>query len=134
MGDWREQLAGLGAGLKEQERRQLEKEAADLQAWRRQLQELDPLGQEVAQLGDAYGVSCRWEVSRFATYPGFSFRLAAGGELSAEWRGNQLYVRSDGREAPGRAADLTPDAVKDRLMEMVLSAAHQQRKVPGKRK
>jgi hypothetical protein len=133
--DWRAKLAQVGKGLAEQEAAQREREAAQLQAWRKRLQELDPVGQEVAQLADAYGVPCQWECNRFATYPGFRFRtVKPAREIAAEWRGATLYIRRDGQESPGQVADLTAELVKDQLMDLVLAVAEGQRKVPGKRR
>lgn len=136
MADWREKLTGLGKQLEQKEQAVADQQAAQVAEFRRILLAIDPVGQEVALLADAYGVDCEWEVYRFdARHPGFRFRtLRPLSELAVECRSGQVFMRQGARETSGKLADITPEAVKDQLMNLVLAAAQAVRKPPGGRR
>lgn len=135
MSDWQAKLNRLGKDLQQREQAELNRQAAATAEFQRALAELAPVGEEVAQVADAYGVACQWTVSRAGAQPGFRFRtIAAGREYAVECRQGQVFVRVEGQEAPVRLQDLTAAAVKDALMELVVEAANTQRPAPPKRR
>lgn len=135
MSNWQDKLKLLGKDLAGQEQAERDKQAAAMADFRKRVLALDPIGQEVAQLADAYGVACQWEITRAGTAPGFRFRtIRPAREYGAECRQGQVFIRRDGLEMPGHLQDLTAEGVKDTLMELVLDVANAQRKPPGKKK
>lgn len=135
MSNWRDKLTSMGQMLAQEEKAVVERQTAAVAAFRRRLTELYPVGQEVAQLADAYGVTCEWVVNRFDTrHPGFLFRtLKPLREYGAECRNGTVFIRRDGKESEASLAAIAADLVKDQLMDLVLAVAERTRKRPGAR-
>jgi hypothetical protein len=142
--DWKAKLAGLNQNLQAKDRAEQEQQAArkaaGLLAFRKRLPDLEPVLQTAAEFGDAFGVDCEWEISRFdQRYPSVEFRIRKPKlTYRVECREGRLYERL--AEGPGTGAEteigleaVTARRVQERVTAWVQAAANANRKVPGKR-
>jgi hypothetical protein len=141
--DWREKLSGLGKDLRHQEQstQQAEQQAKAtlLTAFRKRLTELEPLLRAASEFGDAFGVDCEYEVSRFEhRHPFLRFRILRPPLLyEVECRDGAVQERI--REGTARVQEtqttlehLTPGRFEKRLTDWVQAAAQANRKMPGR--
>ena len=141
MNDWKAKLEGLNKNLQAQERAELEQKADLLKGFRKRLAELEPGIKTAAEFGDAFGVDCAWEISRFDDrYPSLTFRILKPVlEYHVECRDGVITERLREAGAAPRATavaldSLTPRRFEQRVTQWVQAAANANRKVPGKRK
>jgi len=141
MHDWKAQLEKLNKELVKAEREEMERRAAVLKGFRQLLLELEPIVKTAQEFGDAFGVDCAWQISRFdERYPYLEFRvLRPALEYRVECRDGVIRERL--REGLGKAQereaaleDLQPRAFEKRVTQWVQAAANANRKVPGKRR
>lgn len=141
MSDWKAQLENLNKQLVKEEQAEFDRKAGVLKGFRNLLGQLEPIVKTAVEFGDAFGVDCAWEISRFDDrYPYLEFRvLRPVLEYRVECRDGALRERL--REGLGVAREkettlqaLEPQAFEQRLTQWVQAAANANRKVPGKRK
>lgn len=141
MSDWKAQLEQLNKKLVKEEQVEMERRAATLKGFRQLLLELEPIVKTAQEFGDAFGVDCAWQISRYDDrYPYLEFRLLRPAlEYRVECRDGEVWERL--REGLGKAEEkavtleeLQPDAFAQRITQWVQSAANANRKVPGKRR
>jgi hypothetical protein len=139
MEDWKAKLEGLNKELLKQDREELAKRTANLAAFRKLLQQLEPVCKNVTEFGDAFGVDCAWEISRFDDrYPWLKFRILKP-LLSYEVicrDGALTETLKEGTNPPKSSAttidQLHPRPFEKRVTDWVQAAANANRKVPGK--
>lgn len=140
MEDWKSKLEGLNKNLQAEEQALLEQKTAVLKGFRKRLSELEPIIKTAVAFGDAFGVDCSWEISRFDDrYPHLRFRIVKPVlEYFVECRDSVITPRL--REGAGRPTvrqssleALSPRLFEKRITEWVQAAANANRKVPGKR-
>jgi len=141
MHDWKAQLEKLNKELVKEERAEMERRANVLKGFRQLLVELEPIVKTAQEFGDAFGVDCAWQISRFDDrYPYLEFRvLRPALEYRVECRDGAIRERL--REGLGKAQerevaleDLQPRTFEKRITQWVQAAANANRKVPGKRR
>jgi hypothetical protein len=139
MSDWREKLAGLHTELRGQEQKVADVKTAVLTGFRKLLKELEPVMETAAQFGDAFGVECDYEISRFDDrYPWLRFRIKKPVLLyEVICKEGVLHERLKEGEATKTSTTtlekLAPKAFEQRITAWVQAGAQANRKVPGKR-
>jgi hypothetical protein len=139
--DWKSKLEGLSKNLQAEEQSVLEQKVTVLKGFRKRLSELEPIIKTAVEFGDAFGVDCSWEISRFDDrYPRMQFRILKPVlEYHVECRDGVITERLRGGMGPATARPVTlealdPRAFEKRITEWVQAAANANRKVPGNRK
>lgn len=141
MDDWKAQLEKLNKKLVKEEQAEMERRAAVLKGFRQLLVQLEPIVKTAQEFGDAFGVDCAWQISRFDDrYPYLEFRvLRPALEYRVECRDG--VIREHVREGLGKAQErevapeaLQPQAFEKRVTGWVQAAANANRKMPGKRR
>ena len=138
--DWKSKLEGLNKELLAKDREELAKRTASLKEFRKHLAALEPVLKNVTEFGDAFGVDCAWEISRFDDrYPWLKFRIlkpARSYEVVCRDGALTETVR-EGTGAPRSTAvgveELHPRRFEQRVTAWVQAAAEANRKVPGRR-
>lgn len=140
MTDWRDKLAGLNQSLQSKEKAVDDQKAAVLANFRKRLPELEPIMETAAQFGDAFGVDCDFEVSRFdRRYPLVRFRIKRPLlEYVVECRDGVLHEslrEGEGKPKLGETTleQLAPKRFEQRITQWVRDAAEANRRVPGRR-
>jgi len=136
--DWKSKLEGLNKELLAKDREETAKRTATLAAFRKLLVQLETVLKNVAEFGDAFGVDCAWEISRFDDrYPWLKFRIlrpALTYEVICRDGALTETVR-EGTGAPKSQAvaieALHPRKFEQRVTAWVQAAAQANRKVPG---
>ncbi|HYF96237.1 MAG TPA: hypothetical protein VD969_28850 [Symbiobacteriaceae bacterium] len=138
MSDWKAKLEVLNKELLAKDREESAKRAATLAAFRKLLSQLEPVLKNVTEFGDAFGVDCAWEISRFDDrYPWLKFRIlkpALTYEVICRDGALTETIR-EGVGAPKSEAvaieALHPRRFEERVTRWVQAAAQANRKVPG---
>jgi hypothetical protein len=140
MEDWKAKLEGLNKNLVQQERAEADQKAAVLKGFRQLLSDLEPIIKTAVEFGDAFGVDCTWEISRFDDrYPYLRFRILKPVlEYTVECRDGVIsHQVREGLGAAKRSQTtleaLAPRYFEKRLTQWVQAAANANRRVPGKR-
>lgn len=140
MEDWKAKLEGLHTDLRGKEKEVADAKSAVLSAFRKLLKELEPIMENAAQFGDAFGVECDYEISRFDDrYPWVRFRIKKPVLLyEVICKEGVLHERLKQGEVvkTGQTTleKLNPKAYEQRVTAWVNAAAEANRKVPGGRR
>lgn len=136
--DWKTKLEALNKELLAKDREETAKRTATLTAFRKLLAQLEPVLKNVTEFGDAFGVDCAWEISRFDDrYPWLRFRIlkpALTYEVICRDGALTETIREGVGNPKSEAADLEalrPRRFEERLTKWVQAAAQTNRKVPG---
>lgn len=138
--DWREKLSGLKGNLQAQEQTREDQKAAVLMGFRKRLSDLEPALRSAGEFGEAFGVDCEYEISRFDhRYPYLRFRIKRPAlAYEVECRDGVLHERLKEGEGGPKAGEtsleaLAPRRFEQRVTQWVQAAANANRKVPGRR-
>lgn len=138
MDDWRAKLENLSQDLRSKERAEADQKAATLMTFRKALSALEPVLKTATEFGDAFGVDCAWEISRFDDrYPYLRFKILKP-VLAYEvlCKDGVLHESLKDGEGPAKANTTTMQALAPREFEKritawVQAAANSNRRVPG---
>ncbi len=137
--DWKAKLEQLGAELRQQEEKEAREKAAVLKAFRKRLHDLEDIVKGAAEFGDAFGVDCSWEISRFDQRdPLLRFQIRRPAlHYEVDYRDGVLHERLREGDGPVRTRrltlqDLSPRRVEERLTGWVQRAAEANRRLPWK--
>lgn len=138
--DWKAKLEGLNKELQARERVETEQRASVLKTFRQRLSELETVLKAAAEFGDAFGVDCVYEISRFdQRYPSVTVRILKPAlEYKVECRDGRLFERLKRGLTAAPEQEITLDEIsvkrfQERVTQWVQAAADANRKVPGRR-